>query len=263
MKKIFILLMAFFISSCMVTKEKEDGGPSSVPVDVMSVPDATPKYEKRTRAGNPPGEYEVLGKRYKVMAESRGYKETGVASWYGTKFHGRKTSNGEVYNMYAMTAAHKTLPIPSYVRVTNLKNKRSVVLRVNDRGPFHDNRIIDLSYTAATKLGIRQMGTGLVEVTALEYDSAETKNQTDSRSSRQSAYYLQVGAFISPISAKRVQTRLTSSKIPFSRILRVQNKGNDIYKVQVGPLYSESLAEKENEKLTQMGIANALLIVEK
>jgi rare lipoprotein A len=262
MKKIFIVFTAVFISSCMISIEQEDSEPDYVPVDIMAVPNAIPKYEKRTRAGNPPGEYEVLGKRYKVLAESRGYRKTGIASWYGTKFHGRKTSNGEVYNMYAMTAAHKSLPIPSYVRVTHLKNKRSVVLRVNDRGPFHDDRIIDLSYTAAAKLGIHKMGTGLVEVTALEFDSPGTIQQADSQLSQQSAFYLQVGAFINPKSAKQVQAKLASAKISFSRIQRVQKQGKDIYKVQVGPLYSERQAQQENERLAQMGFANAQLIVE-
>jgi rare lipoprotein A len=262
MKKIFTVLIVTFISSCMISPEPEDSEPDYVPVDVMAVPNAVPKYEKRTRAGNPPGEYEVLGKCYKVLAESRGYRETGIASWYGTKFHGRKTSNGEVYDMYAMTAAHKTLPIPSYVRVTHLKNKRSVVLRVNDRGPFHESRIIDLSYTAAAKLGIQKMGTGLVEVIALGLDSPGTIQQLDSQSSQRSAFYLQVGAFINPKSAKQVQAKLASAKISISRIQRVQLQGKELYKVQVGPLYSEWQAQQENERLEQMGFANAQLIAE-
>ena len=109
----------------------------------------------------------MLGQRYYVQASSVGYRETGVASWYGPKFHGRSTSNGETYDMYAMTAAHKTLPLPTYAEVTNLNNGRSIIVKINDRGPFHENRIIDLSYTAAIKLDIVKKGTGLVEVKAI------------------------------------------------------------------------------------------------
>lgn len=267
MKKRFIVLLLVLSSACSVDPVKEDSEPDYVPVDVLAVADAIPKYEKRTRAGNPPGQYEVLGKRYKVLAESKGYKETGIASWYGTKFHGRKTSNGEVYNMYAMTAAHKTLPIPSYVRVTHLKNKRSVVLRVNDRGPFHDNRIIDLSYTAAVKLGIQKTGTGLVEITALEFDSAKIKQPKKQNQSLQQAqqevFYLQVGAFIDSGNATQLQQKLNASNIWSSRIQHAQRQNGDIYKVQVGPLYSEQQAEQENKRLVQIGYTDSQLIVEK
>ncbi len=157
MNKGLIALLFFLTSGCSagspLNNQNKDSAPAHVPINISSISDAVPKYEKRTRAGNPP-EYKVFGKQYKVLAKSKGYQKRGVASWYGVKFHGRKTSNGEVYDMYGMTAAHKTLPIPSYVRVTNLKNKKTIVVRVNDRGPFHENRVIDLSYTAAVKLGI-------------------------------------------------------------------------------------------------------------
>jgi rare lipoprotein A len=132
-----------------------------------SVPDAMPRIEPRSRYGNPPF-YEVFGKRYYVLSSSVGYWERGVASWYGPGFHKVRTSTGEPYDMYGMTAAHKTLPLPAYVRVTNLQNGRSIVVRVNDRGPFVGNRIIDLSYTAAAKLDMLRNGTALVEVRALD-----------------------------------------------------------------------------------------------
>jgi rare lipoprotein A len=126
-----------------------------------------PRAEPRSRYGNPPF-YDVMGKRYFVLSSSVGYLERGVASWYGPGFHKVRTSTGELYDMYAMTAAHKTLPLPAYVRVTNLQNGRSVVVRVNDRGPFVGNRIIDLSYTAASKLDMLRNGTAMVEVRTLE-----------------------------------------------------------------------------------------------
>jgi rare lipoprotein A len=138
--------------------------PPSVP---QAVPDAVPRVEPRSRYGNPPF-YNVLGKRYYVLSSSVAYVERGVASWYGPGFHEVRTSTGERYDMYGMTAAHKTLPLPAYVRVTNLQNGRSVVVRVNDRGPFVGNRIIDLSYTAASRLDMLRNGTAMVEVRALD-----------------------------------------------------------------------------------------------
>jgi rare lipoprotein A len=132
-----------------------------------AVPDAIPRSEPRARNGNPPF-YDVFGRRYFVLSSSAGYWERGVASWYGPGFHKVRTSTGEPYDMYAMTAAHRTLPLPAYVRVTNLQNGRSVVVRVNDRGPFVGNRIIDLSYTAAAKLDMLRNGTALVEVRTID-----------------------------------------------------------------------------------------------
>ena len=129
--------------------------------DVSQIPNAVPRVEARSRGGNP-SSYVVLGKRYHTLPDSRGFVERGIASWYGRKFHGRKTSNGEVYDMYTMSAAHKRLPIPTYLKVTNLENGRSVVVRVNDRGPFHGKRVIDLSYTAARKLGVVEAGVAKV-----------------------------------------------------------------------------------------------------
>jgi rare lipoprotein A len=146
--------------------------PESPPA-AQSEPDAVPRIEPRSRNGNPPF-YDVFGKRYFVLSSSVGYVERGVASWYGPGFHRVRTSMGETYDMYAMTAAHKTLPLPAHVRVTNLQNGRSVVVRVNDRGPFVGNRIIDLSYTAASKLDMLRNGTAMVEVRSL--DAAPTLN---------------------------------------------------------------------------------------
>ena len=145
-------------------------GPSpgdGVGVPGSGVPDAVPRAEVKTRSGNPES-YEVDGKEYHVLDTSRGYKQRGIASWYGQAFHGRRTSSGEPYDMYQMTAAHKTLPLPTYVQVTNLENGHTVVLRVNDRGPFVEERIIDVSYVAAQRLGMVGSGTARVEVVALD-----------------------------------------------------------------------------------------------
>ncbi|MDR3416593.1 MAG: septal ring lytic transglycosylase RlpA family protein, partial [Nevskia sp.] len=147
----------------------QDGPPpaSEIPFNLVAVPDAVPKPEPLSATGNPDS-YEVDGDHYVVMKESHGFKERGLASWYGQKFQGKRTSSGEPYDMFKMTAAHKTLPIPCYVRVTNLANGKSVVVRINDRGPFHKGRIIDLSYTAALKLDVLGDGSTPVEICTME-----------------------------------------------------------------------------------------------
>jgi rare lipoprotein A len=167
------LAVAVGMSGCFSAPPRETPNPPVVPSPIEtrpapeSVPDVVPRSEPRSRNGNPPF-YDVLGKRYFVLSSSVGYVERGVASWYGPGFHKVRTSIGEPYDMYGMTAAHKTLPLPAYVRVTNLQNGRSVVVRVNDRGPFVGNRIIDLSYTAAAKLDMLRNGTAMVEVRTLD-----------------------------------------------------------------------------------------------
>ncbi|HEY2781923.1 MAG TPA: septal ring lytic transglycosylase RlpA family protein [Steroidobacteraceae bacterium] len=179
----FCVLVAAGVSACFSSPPRpESPGPAAVtppapsaetPPPPDSVPDMVPRAEPRSRNGNPPF-YDVLGRRYFVLSSSVGYVERGVASWYGPGFHKVRTSTGEPYDMYGMTAAHKTLPLPAYVRVTNLQNGRSIVVRVNDRGPFVGNRIIDLSYTAAAKLDMLRNGTAMVEVRSLEPVSAGT-----------------------------------------------------------------------------------------
>ena len=164
-------VVALGVAACFSAPPRpQNPSPPPAPIETpppQSVPDAVPRFERRARNGNPPF-YDVLGKRYFVLSSSVGYVERGVASWYGPGFHKVRTSIGEPYDMYGMTAAHKTLPLPAYVRVTNLQNGRSVVVRVNDRGPFVGNRIIDLSYTAASKLDMLRNGTAMVEVRSLD-----------------------------------------------------------------------------------------------
>jgi rare lipoprotein A len=169
-----------------------------------------PRYEPRSRNGNPPF-YDVMGKRYFVLSSSVGYVERGVASWYGPGFHKVRTSTGEPYDMYAMTAAHKTLPLPAYVRVTNLQNGRSVVVRVNDRGPFVGNRIIDLSYTAAYKLDMLRNGTAMVEVRSLEPVSSNTPLVAQARPSAPAPAAAPGAA---PIAAPLTATPLTADEGP-------------------------------------------------
>lgn len=162
-----LAVMGLLLAGCSSAPTTVKDSAPRTPVDVSHIPDAVPRVEPITMAGNK-SPYTVLGKTYTVMSNPAGFREEGIASWYGQKFHGRYTSNGEIYDMYGMTAAHKNLPIPCYVRVTNKSNGRSAIVRVNDRGPFHDGRVIDLTYTAAMKLGFLQHGTAPVEVELID-----------------------------------------------------------------------------------------------
>jgi len=177
-KKMTVFFMLVFLSACLhgcgkaKKPTKRDGAPKNPPVNLHKIPDAIPKIEPITHMGNRFGKkgntYKVKKRNYTVLKTSKGYTAKGHASWYGTLFHGRKTSSGEVYDMYKMTGAHRTLPIPTYAKVTNLDNGKSIIVKINDRGPFHGNRLIDLSYVAASKLEILGKGTGRVEVKSID-----------------------------------------------------------------------------------------------
>lgn len=167
----------------------DDGPDASPPPNLDDIPDAVPKYEPPLKYTSKT--YMALGKTYTPAATGKGYKAKGVASWYGRRFHGKRTASGERYDMYAMSAAHPTLPLPSYVRVTSLENGKSIVVRVNDRGPFHNGRIIDLSYTAAHKLGIVQSGKGRVEVESITPEEIAVEHET----AGEPGTYLQIGSF--------------------------------------------------------------------
>ncbi|MDP3704291.1 MAG: septal ring lytic transglycosylase RlpA family protein [Legionellaceae bacterium] len=193
-----------------------------------------------SRYGNPSA-YNVNGHHYRVMTTATGYRTRGLASWYGTKFHTRRTSSGEHYDMYALTAAHKTLPLPTYVRVKNLKNGRVAIVKVNDRGPFHSGRIIDLSYGAAAKLGIFPQGTAPVEIEALAMNGHKAH------------YYLQAGAFESNTLAEQLQLKL--SKISPSPVFIEKDKHR--FLVRVGPFATKSMSDRLKSVLASKGVAGA------
>jgi rare lipoprotein A len=205
----------------------------------------TSSTQKHSR-GNPPF-YVVFGERYYVMGSSQGYRETGVASWYGKKFQGKPTSSGEIYDMHEMTAAHKTLPLPTRVRVTNLKNGRSVIVKVNDRGPFIDNRIIDMSYSAAKKLDMVTNGTALVEVVALEASARATPVEQHAKTAQVAAaavtsapdttvLYLQIGAFGEQLNARQLQQQLQSNGFSNVLIHHDIDQSPALYRVRLGPI---------------------------
>ena len=243
-----------------------DRPPARTP-DAAGLPDdAVPRQEPRSRYGNGPI-YEVLGQTYRVLDTSHGYKEQGVASWYGQKFHGRMTSNQERYDMYAMTAAHKTLPLPTYVRVRNLKNNRSIVVRVNDRGPFVHNRLIDLSYSAALKLDLVNAGTGLVEVEAISFDDPAGELRASSGSQAPAAsgaadVFVQVGAFGEIGNAKRQYDRLRMSNLGRVLVVEEQRGGEKLYRVRIGPIDDVGQYDVIVDRLRSMGIDETYLVAD-
>lgn len=189
------------------------------------------------------------------------YIKQGIASWYGPRFHGKKTATGEIFDMYAMTAAHKTLPIPSYAQVTNLENNRSVIVRINDRGPFVGNRLLDLSYAAAKKLDIHKDGTGKVEVKALT-DGQASPELANNNGTQDKIIYLQIGTFNNPEKAQKLQDKIAAHHLPEPKILPSTYKNSTLYKVQIGPIKSQSGAEKLTEKLVRLGISGTQFITE-
>ncbi|HUG97721.1 MAG TPA: septal ring lytic transglycosylase RlpA family protein [Gammaproteobacteria bacterium] len=258
------VLAGMVLAGCTGPRPPEIGGETdgtpTRPPDVSHIPDAVPRYEPRSQRGNPPF-YEVLGRRYYVMKEAAGYRERGVASWYGTKFHGRMTSSGEPYDMYAMTAAHKTLPLPSYVRVTHRGNGRSIVVRVNDRGPFVGERIIDLSYAAAVRLGMHSDGTALVDVEAILPGTAAEAPAVapDAVAARPEPVWLQVGAFSDEANATRLGARLADEGIQDVVTLSEQRARQRIYRVKIGPLTAIDEIERMLERVRELGITDAHL----
>ncbi|MCL7940870.1 septal ring lytic transglycosylase RlpA family protein [Halomonas sp. ATCH28] len=255
------------------------------PPDVAEVPDAVPRREARSRGGNK-SPYEVWGKRYEVMADASGYSRQGRASWYGKKFHGYATSNGEIYDMYKMSAAHRSLPLPSFVRVTSLDNGRSAIVRVNDRGPFHSDREIDLSYAAAARLGILKQGTGRVKVEAIDVERwiadngdapragerASPRVEVPRREARpvatgasvpgreartaEGGVFLQVAALGSADSARQLKSRLEGE---IDRPVRVAS-ATGLHRVQVGPLDDARQVDPVREQLRRAGFAQAFVV---
>jgi len=267
-----LLLIGTLLASCG-SNDVRDSAPESGSASIPNLPgDAIPRQEPRSRYGNGPV-YEVFGKRYVVMNSSSGFKERGVASWYGKKFHNKMTSMQEPYDMYAMTAAHKTLPLPSYVRVRNLSNNKSIVVRVNDRGPFVDNRIIDLSYSAALKLDMVRDGTSLVEIEAVGFDGPSgdrpARRSTTPRSStppataeRSNRVFVQVGAFGSRENANRRLGALKSGGIGTAFVIEDESSRPPIYRVRIGPIKGVVQYDILVEELENLGISDPYLITE-
>jgi len=254
--RFLIMCLLLLPVACTSTSTYVTDSAPSGDVDVSGIPDAVPRDEPHSKGGNQPS-YKVFGKKYYVLNSAEGFREHGVASWYGNKFHGKRTSNGEVYDMYAMTAAHKQLPLPTYVRVTNQRNGRSVVVRVNDRGPFLKDRIIDLSYVAAKKLGMTKKGTAPVEIEAITFGNSEP---VDSNDTQRETVAVQIGAFTLKQSAERVKNQLGRRyDLPVS-ISEVYSSGKKLFRVRLGPFNSVGLAKDWIETLNNTSFGPASLV---
>jgi rare lipoprotein A len=223
-------------------------GPPLKDIDVTNIPDAIPKKEPLSAYGNPSA-YTVFGKEYHVLKSAKDYNKTGIASWYGSKFHGMETSTREIYDLRGMTAASTELPLPTYVRVTDLENGKQVVVKVNDRGPFEKSRVIDLSYAAAKKLGYIDKGTALVRVEAINPEDRDNPIEAQTQPVKTPPkIYLQVGSFSQSGNADQFKVQIAELTKKPVRIVTFNEANHTFYRVQIGPLADVS----ENDKLEQI-----------
>ncbi len=239
--------------------EVQDGGPDR-PVDVSRIPDAVPRVEPLSLYGNPVS-YEQDGETYIVLKSAQGYKTRGFASWYGTKFHGERTSSGEPYDMYSMTAAHKTLPLPSYVKVTNLRNGKQVVVKVNDRGPFKSGRIIDLSYAAAARLGFHLQGTTEVEIEAIVPDGTHRLTGPIAIPAGK-RLFVQVGAFSDKSKALKLLEAI-QQQVPWQVTLSpIRVRSQQLHRVRIGPIATTDDANKLVDSLSMPELGTPKVVFE-
>ncbi|HYW02388.1 MAG TPA: septal ring lytic transglycosylase RlpA family protein [Gammaproteobacteria bacterium] len=266
-----LLLVAALAGCAGLPRQDGAPAPSRIPDNITRIPNAKPRKLPRSPYGNP-SSYKVDGHVYHVLKSAAGYEATGVASWYGTKFHGHRTASGEPYDMFAMTAAHRTLPIPSFVRVTDLRNGRSVVVKINDRGPFADNRLIDLSYAAAAKLHMLKHGTAPVRIRAITPGHPSPGNEVlahgrgaaKGRAAEPDpphGVYVQVGAFRQRDHAERLRQRLAHAGLAVGvSIQRVEDAGRALFRVHLGPVRSRARLGQLHHALAARGIAHTEVI---
>jgi rare lipoprotein A len=273
------LISSAFLVACVASGPPRPSG--DAPSAMLPAPAAgdrsaprAGRTEPRSERGNPPF-YDVLGKRYHVLPTSAGYVQRGVASWYGRDFHGLSTSSGEEYDMHAMTAAHTTLPLPTWVEVTNLENGKRVVVKVNDRGPFVDNRLIDLSFAAATHLDMVRNGTARVEVRAVGAPLEGVRQGATFASTEQSMgvlpaagvvteqMYVQVGAFSQRDNAQRLLERLRASGFANPSLVSEPQARREMHRVRLGPIRDSVEFDQLNARLRSMGVSGARLVVDR
>jgi rare lipoprotein A len=277
-----VIITIMLLSACSNSRyrDKHDSIPTRLP-NQSELQDALPRAESYSRGGNK--NYQVRGINYKVLANAKNFEQTGIASWYGKKFHGHLTSNGEIYDMYSMSAAHKNLPLPTYLKVTNLDNNKSVIVRVNDRGPFHPNRIIDLSYSAAYKLDMLQYGTAKVKITAITtlddntaqdnasvMETSETEiiaadntvtnttiaSQLLAKTLAEEKNYIQVFATSKHELAQEIAKNIATR---YSQTVKFPNE-NGIYRIQIGPIMNQTTLNKLLLELKEGNYPNAYLV---
>lgn len=282
---LFLILGMLILAGCASSPEPDHSSRYSLSqdrapagnFDASGLSDARPRYEEPRRAGNK-SPYQVWGKKYHVLDTNNGYVQRGTASWYGEKFHGHKTSNGEVFDMYEMSAAHKSLRIPGYARVTNLDNGRSVVVRVNDRGPFHGDRLIDLSYAAAKKLGYQGRGTARVEVAAITVNRdgsmtlagrnfpdasapLDAERLTDPGTGSE-ALFVQLGSFSQRNPAEALLDKARRAVANPMRVRAVETASGRFHRVQVGPFRDEDEALRAQSLLENHGFGQSILLTD-
>ncbi len=255
MNKIIPILLVFVLCSCTTEQIR-----TSDISNRTSVTNDSTRYHSRLHIGNSDMQ-NASDEEENLLPRIARYLKQGIASWYGPDFHGKKTASGEIYDMYAMTAAHKTLPISSYARVTNLENQRTVIVRINDRGPFHGNRVMDLSYAAAKTLDLHEAGTGAVEIKAIAPEQALAQLQNAAKKQEKSVY-LQVGTFGNKKKALNLQNKIAASHLPESKILPSTHQGSTLYKVQMGPIKSPASAHKLNIQLAKLGVTATQFVTE-
>lgn len=260
------LVLAGFLNGCTSMMHREPPVPAPEPAEEKArvghgVPPRLP--DQRWPPGSPgnPPFYDVMGKRYFVLPDAHGFREQGVASWYGREFHGRRTSSGEPYDMYAMTAAHRTLPLPAMARVTNLETGKSIVVRINDRGPFKKERVMDLSYAAARELGILNAGTGMVEIEAID-DASAPVAATAGKAGSAPSVYLQVGAFAEQRNAETLRQRLQSQGIANVVIRHDDTRERVLYRVRIGPVASAEDFDALARRVQVLNLGSSQLVVE-
>ncbi len=246
-------------------RERNDSTPDIAGIDFNAIPEPVPVVEPLARYGNK-SPYAVNGQTYRVLPSAAGYDERGIASWYGTKFNGYKTSDFETYDMFKFSAASKVLPLPSFARVTNLENGKSVIVRVNDRGPFVPNRIIDLSLAAAVRIGIWPKGSGLVQVQGIDpaHPIAEPAPVTavTPRSGHAPVLYVQVGAFADVANAARLAARLRGLKLGAVRVVAAHIGGRTLQRVQIGPLADVDAIDRTTARLEALGLPHANVAIQ-
>lgn len=261
MRLAVVLGLALLLGGCGTLLPEPGDGPGRVIDNPAAIPDAVPRDVPHSRYGNP-DEYEVFGQRYRVMESADGFRERGIASWYGSKFHGRRTSSGEPYDMYAMTAAHKHLPLPTWVAVRHLGNNREIVVKVNDRGPFAANRIIDLSYAAAAKLGMLDTGTAPVEIQVVTPEApapSRSPRVASTPSSAAPGYWIQMAAFDAVDNARRLADRLVASAISAAPAIHQGDDG--LHRVRLGPLPDIAAVDRLSDELQRANFEPGHVII--
>ncbi len=257
--RVISLLIVLILAGCSSTPSDErydiadDVAPEQSPT-LDHIEDAQPRYEPKSLAGNK--DYTLRGQRYEIVKDQKGFTQEGNASWYGKKFHGHKTSNGEVYDMYSMTAAHKTLPLPSYVKVTNTNNGKTAIVRVNDRGPFHEGRIIDLSMAAASKLDVIKHGTAPVKIELITIDKPASSEEWQSANPNQ--YFVQLAAVSNQRKAQQIAEQLKMQFETKVDLMKVEK--TDIYRIRLGPYIDRDEAISQRDKAKSQQYPKAFII---